>query len=318
MVSPRFVRRFSIYSATLPENQPFGSAAHQTPRSAMAFNGKTPSNYVELLTQYGIRTNVGNIPITSYVSTGCRSPRAHAAFRYFESLLRGGSASESSSGRDLAQLRQRVMDRGGQHRASQWRRAFSGQGTVDNIADVMNFIADHQDMLRSAAPFAPYFTGPPSTQQARNALRRMVADEIFGLDCLGFTGTYLVWSGTRQQYPECQQRQYFSILDFDPISNSVDIGERCIVVWLNELNPAHRVEHIAFIDSVIGREGSHVVVNLCQSSRGGPQTNREVRLTAGSQRFTIRGREAITFRISGGNPAIPVGGHVIAGKRRAW
>ena len=252
----------------------------------MAFNGRTPAQYVDFLTREGLATRAGPVPLTSYVSTGTRSPNARAVQELFRSLLDGFSNSmfdttRESPGRrfetyhgaahfcgslaagspavaglnDLEQLRQRIIARGG--RASDWRRVFTGQGSIENIVDVMNFITDHREMLRSLAPatgsgpppFAAYFTGSGAEDNLQ-ALRRMVAGEVFGLDCLGFTGSYLVWCGAETRYPEWRQHQYLHRLHFAPIDTAAEIRPRTLVLWLETT-----VQHIAFVDSVTGRTG---------------------------------------------------------------
>lgn len=317
----------------------------------MAFNGRTPAEYVEFLTQTGIQTHAGLVPITSYVSTGGRSPHAAAVLGFFNQLLNRFSDSSvdytidsprrrpraypgAGSFREpitphstvadglnaLEQVRERVRGRGGE-RASNWRRVFTGQGTVENIQDVMNFIVDNQEMLMSVAPirsagrtpFSTYLTGSPSLEQGLMALRRMVTDEIFGLDCLGFTGSYLVWCGMVERYPEWDQSQYVTQLQFEPVASVAEFDARCVVLWLET-----GTKHIAYIDTVNGRDPSGATVTICQSSEGGPQTNTGVRLVPLGSRYTQPGISALRFNITGGSPPLPVTGPVIIGKRARW
>lgn len=316
----------------------------------MAFNGNTPAQYVTFLTTRGIDTRVGQVPITSYVSTGGRSPRARAVLRLFEHLLDGFSDSLLDStvasprhrprpypGADrfssplatsglavtglnaLEQLRDRIIARGG-GRSSNWRRVFTGQGSIENTAEVMNFIAEHQEMLRAVvpadggpSPLAPYLNEAGGDGGTLTALRRMVADEVFGMDCLGFTGSYLVWCGLLSRYPELRQHQYVTVLHFNPVATAAEITARCVVLWLDTA-----VQHIGFVDSVTGTDGHAVVVTLCQSSTGGPQTNTEVRLMPAPSRYAEHGISARKFQISGGNPTIPVTGQVVVAKLATW
>ncbi len=314
----------------------------------MAFNGLTPAQYVQFLTSPGIRTVAGPVPLTAYVSTDPdRFTCAVAVHRFFNRLLGGFSNStadytvDSARRRpprpypgsrlfadpidphtpvadalnDLEQMHQRIVRSGGLERESNWRRVFSGQGTYENIKEVMNFIVIHREILRAVtfragtSPFEPYLDAPPLA-----ALQRMVTDNIFGIDCLGFVGTYLVACGVEPRYPEYTQAQYCG-LHFRGVNSLDEIDVRCVVLWLDGGTP-----HIGVIDSVTSRNSRSITVNLCHSTTGarnGPQTNPGVRLepTGGSpydgefgrcSRFTIHGATSQTT------------GPVEVGKRAQW
>jgi hypothetical protein len=315
----------------------------------MAFNGRTPAQYVEHLISPGIPTVAGPVPLAAYVSTSAtRFARANAVLGFFNQFLSGFSNSTADytidparRGRparpypgarqfavpivpegpvadglnELEQMYQRIVSRGGPERPSNWRRVFSGQGTVDSVSEVMDFIVEHRDMLRAVvarggtSPFAPYLDGPPQA-----ALRGMVADRIFGLDCLGFVGTYLVYCGVEARYPECTQEQYLDRLGFRPVDSLDEIDARCVVVWLDGV----ATRHIGIIDSVTARSPQRISVDLCQSSAGGPQTNRGVRLERTPEFYTGALGPYRKFRITGGVPGLPVAGLVEVGKRARW
>lgn len=280
----------------------------------MSFLGLTPAEYVRYLTSPGLPTAVGSVPITSYVSTGGRSPQAYAVFDFFNRLLREPATSNTDG---LRNLYDQIINSGGSPRTSNWRRVFTGQGTADNLLAVLNYVANNQEMLATAtprggdlSPFRRFFPSRASDHQGQSGLRAMVENEIWGLDCLGFVGSYLVWCGLLPRYPEYNQQQYLSNLSFDQVSHVVEIETRCVVIW-----PSTSTEHIAIIDEVTEREGNTAIVNLCQSSRGGPQTNIGVRLTVNSARAPGPRR----FSIRGGTPEIPVAGtNVILGRRDRW
>lgn len=318
----------------------------------MPFNHKSPAEYVDFLLRPGLLTTAGPIPLAAYVSTARRSPNAHAVRGFFDQLMRGFSNSaldytiaEPTSGRrvrtprayagevnfsapiiahdaiadglnDLEQLREHVMSRGGVVRASNWRRVFSGQGTPENIIEVMNFIVEHRALLAAVvdrtgqSPIARYARLTSGSEM----LRAMVRDEVFGLDCLGFVGTYLVWCGIAARYPEWDQLAYITRMHFEAVDELDAIDARCIVMWLDEVD----TQHIGFIDAVTSRTDGHIRVNFCQSSRGGPQINVGARLARTDLFFTANGANYRKFNFTQGTPALPVTGHVIVGKRAQW
>lgn len=292
----------------------------------MSFNGRTPAAYVDFLVNQGIPTNAGPVCITSYVSTGSRSPLAVQVYMYFNQVLTTVrySSARRSEARGIQELHRRIVTRGG--RDTHWRRVFTGQGIVEDLADVMNYILDHQDFLREdpRSPLAGYLTSIHGAQ----ALRRMAREEIFGLDCLGFTGSYLVWCGVEPHYPEHSQPGYISGLGFRPVSSLAEVDARCVALWLTppasgEASPdaaadadrdtrGHAGLHCGYVNDVTARDAAGITITFCQSSRGGPQTNLGVRLTLAGPDDGGRTQ----FRISGGAPSLPVTGLVVIGKRR--
>lgn len=291
----------------------------------MSFNGRTPAEYVAFLTDPGLQTCVGSVPLRAYVSTRARSPRAAALGQLLTATLgsfansaldetpgtrrarraafapRGWSGSVPTGQGDplsagLNRL-ERVHDGVAAHGRTAWRSVFSGQGLPQDIVEVMNFTVQQGDLMQamtgSGHVLREYFSdGAPNLA----TLRRMVDDEVFGMDCLGFVGTYLVWCGVRSSYPRMSVSQYAEsgISGCAPINSLDGVEARCFLLWA-----ALDTQHIAIIDQVVERRGSGLLINLCQSSRGGPQTNVGVTLTHNGGGM---------FSISGGSPALPVAG----------
>ena len=222
-------------------------------------------------------------------------------------------------------------------------RMFTGQGKPEHISQIMHLIwynkerfADYKDGSGKQI-FAKYF------QQA-NPIQAMVDEKMFGLDCIGFVGRYLEDSGIFTSYQPLYPRHYLD--RFLPIKSISDVEDLCILVWV-------KGTHIAIIDSVKEVHDKYVVVDICQSSSGGPQMNTSVRLTltaaefidfgaygkavdgknvtedekaALRKKYTSRGsvgyRGGIFFKVSLGRPLAPVVGDVYIGKlpgmTKAW
>jgi hypothetical protein len=154
----------------------------------------------------------------------------------------------------------------------EWGMVFTGQGKPDNFAAVISILCDYADQFKAykdasgKAIFAEYY-------KKDKPIQAMVDDKMLGLDCIGFVGRYLeeakIWPSYRGMYP----RQYLSF--FSPIRDIGDMEPVSVLVWING-------SHIAVIDAIqyIADWASpqYAVVDICQSSSGGPQLNKGVRL----------------------------------------
>ncbi len=310
-----------------------------------------PSDFVGFLTRPGMQTSGGNIPLHRYVSGSHRSPRAAAALALFNGILSrfvnsdldatpsaavnarhparafdspasmadaGAPATHAAAMNALERVRSRVINHHGGVRPSNWRRIFTGQGMPENILLVWEYILTHREFLcslqadqlhaGSAHPFQHYFS-------LGNPVKAMVADEIFGYDCLGFVGNYLHWAGLQPHYPECSQAQYITRLGFEPVARATDIVPLSVVLWLTT-----RTQHIAIIDRVHEAGPDTAVVDLCQSSRGGPQTNVRASLTIRRGETIAAGSTSMqAFRVRTlGTPAMPVTGTVTIARNPNW
>ena len=215
----------------------------------------------------------------------------------------------------------------------------NGQGKMDHIRKVMRIIWDRRAQLQGwndhgRTPLARHMS-------SFNPLQAMVDDRMFGLDCIGFVGRYLEASGARG-YHGMYPRNYLSV--FPPVRDIREVDDLCILVWVSG-------SHIAIIDRVVERHPNRLVVDICQSSGGGPQLNTRATLTRlGSASFldfdayqaaqTQAAREhrtlstedrtqlqrdntttgatgyhnGIFFDAQGGTRTLPVPGHVYVGK----
>jgi hypothetical protein len=269
-----------------------------------------PSAFVETLLSPGLPTAGGPVSLARYVS-GVEPGRAAACFLALNWALTDGHAlfGDSPALRALQQLRDTIAAR----RAPSWRRVFTGQGEVAHLQAVWAFMLEHRDWLerlehRGARPFEPYFCG------GLHGLQEMVNDGLFGYDCLGFVGNYLVQAGLREVYPECEVRGYPRHLRLRPLETVAEIEPLTLLAWTRT-----GTQHIAVVDRIVERDRRSVHVDLCQSSRGGPQRNGRVRLVATDSTGHIGTTECTEFRLSTlGTPACPVGGWVAALRNQNW
>jgi hypothetical protein len=144
-------------------------------------------------------------------------------------------------------------------------RVFTGQGSPENFIAAMQFINRYASEFKAVAALAKYF---------KNAdfLQAMVDDACFGLDCIGFIGTYLVDAALETSYVPRRPLDYTAV--FKPVRNLADITDYSMVMLTNGL-------HIQMIDTVNERGNGYIDVDLCQSSKGGPQNNFGVRIRSG-------------------------------------
>ncbi len=154
-------------------------------------------------------------------------------------------------------------------------RVFTGQGAIDDIVYAMTLVIAHQQQIRALPQFAPFFSGP-------NYLQAMIEGYCFGLDCIGFIGTYLVAAGVHQQYHGRRPLDYLS--EFRPVQTIAGIKDLSIVALTSG-------EHIQIIEKVLRTTEHSVTIELCQSTSWpravafdaaharGPQCNRGLTVT---------------------------------------
>jgi len=242
-----------------------------------------PSDFVKALTEPGIDIGgTGSVPLKQYLC-------AVASF--------GGNKNST----ELLGPLQTMKDATGTALVKKTRnygRMMTGQGYPEDFELVMKFIADNLDAVRKMPSGKKYFPSP--TADAVEVLNRMVEGKVFGLDCIGFISQYLVaaevWDAYKTYYP----KDYFR--EFEPISRLKDIARLCILVWS---------DHIAIVDRVSLftpdiRNPTEARVDICQSSSGGPQINRDAILRLAGK-GTIGGTPVQLFKIyHPGSPKMPV------------
>jgi hypothetical protein len=82
----------------------------------------------------------------------------------------------------------------------------------------------------------------------------------------------MVAAGLKASYPEYRPLDYSA--DFKPVKSLNDVTDYSVVMLTNGL-------HIQMIDTVNERGHDYIRVDLCQSTKGGPQRNRGVTIRSG-------------------------------------
>jgi hypothetical protein len=143
-------------------------------------------------------------------------------------------------------------------------RVFTGQGSPDNFIAAMSIIVKYQDEFKAVPALKKFFT-------KADFLQAMVDGGCFGLDCIGFVGTYLVEAEVQREYVNRRPLDYAS--EFTPVKGLDQITDLAAVMLTNG-------QHIQLINKVEERQSGYIKVELCQSSSGGPQINSGVTLRA--------------------------------------
>jgi len=144
-------------------------------------------------------------------------------------------------------------------------RVFTGQGSRDNIINAMSIVNKYQAEFKAVSTLAKYF-------KTGDFLQEMCDDACFGLDCIGFVGTYLVDAGLETTYTGRRPLDFTAL--FQPVKSLAEITDYSVVMLTSGL-------HIQMIDTVNERKSDSIVVDLCQSTKGGPQTNEGVTIRSG-------------------------------------
>jgi hypothetical protein len=222
-----------------------------------------PAHYVEMLHAVQVPGYTGSpdgkVSINRYLSANTRFGGANHAWALLQQLQR---------------LTQGTPDQARVHTAA-FGRVFSGQGMIDDMVYAMSLVIAHQAQIRLLPQFTPFFSGP-------NYLQAMIEGYCFGLDCIGFIGTYLVAAGVHQQYQGRRPLDY--MLEFRPVQTIAGIKDLSIVAKADG-------QHIQIIEKVLRVTEHSVTIDLCQSTSWpravafdetharGPQFNRGLTIT---------------------------------------
>jgi hypothetical protein len=190
-----------------------------------------------------------------------------------------------------------------------------GQGDPASFTMVWDFMCRNQEMLKAIKleqgknVYDLYFRG----NRDAIALQKMVDHCFFGIDCVGFVANYLMYVGLWDKYQGFEISQWDTVFKTN-IKDSDRVRPCQILLWTG-------FNHIAIVDWVHYVDGNKVIVDICQSSTGGPQCNERAILT----RTTTQGRGNYQmFKIEGGTTnddkkrPVPVGGHVYIMARKGF
>lgn len=265
----------------------------------------SPADLVDALLNPGLLTNSGPVPLSQYMS-GSDENGGNDSAKSLLVPIRFLTDGPGTSGPTLNQTVGPV----------EYDVALKGQGSTESIVKIMNFIVKNKDKIKNLTIELAHREKPTDgsnnypkvvdwrgkvgdryfTGSDLDTLKKMVADKIFGYDCVGFVANYLIAAGVWTNYQPYEIYQWPRVFP-TRITSYADVSSLCILIW-------GRV-HIAIIDSWVGEDDANksVTVNVCQSSTGGPQINKGVELTESSGKFRIS-------TSSPGKPPMPVGGVV--------
>ena len=247
----------------------------------MSTVSKLPSHFVTYLRNPGLSTNGGRMPITCYLSQTKGSARINALANALPVIVDTDSLMNADTTVGTTQM--------GLLR--------KGQADPEAMVKFMNFVWDNQEALEGVKGtlrqvYDKYF----KTTTVPNPLARMAADNYLGYCCIGFVGQYLRYAGVWKHYQGVDIDQWVNFFK-GRVDRADEVQPLNLMIW-----PRHHGGHVAIIDSVHSSSSSKVVIDMCQSSKGGPQCNKGVTLTVNGQYDNGR----VKFSISGGKPAPPV------------
>jgi hypothetical protein len=253
----------------------------------MAGVSKRPEDFVKYLTNPGLATDVGSIPLKQYMC-------ANVDFGGNENAKAVLGAARWMN--DVAGEKKTLNAIIGGHRFDV---LLKGQGHPDDVVTAMNFLVRNKEQLKTkklegkGTIFDVYFKGTSDS----GALNKMVDDKVFGLDCIGFVSNYLIWVKEFTEYPsytiEMWAQRYFT----NAVTDGDEASSLCAVIWPNY--------HIAMVDRVRSWDGRIINCDVSQSSTGGPIAYNNVSLEATKGGFTITGGNSVRTP-----PTVPVGGTV--------
>ncbi len=145
-------------------------------------------------------------------------------------------------------------------------RVWSGQGQIVDFETILGGVNENSEKFKADAGFKKYF-------DKTDFLQAMLDDSCLGMDCVGFVGTYLDFAGINRGYFGSAPMDYSGSFPF--VQDLTQIKPLSVVVHCNGM-------HIQIINSIESIQNDHLMVTLCQSSSGGPQINRGVKLSHGT------------------------------------
>jgi len=244
-----------------------------------------PSDFVTFLTEPGLECDAGVAKLSQYL---CKNPKnggndsAVALIGPLRWMREGGNGTQLNKivgGMELDLV-------------------LKGQGDPASFVMVWDFMCRNQERL-NAIKFKGSNIYDLYFRQNRDAiaLQLMVNDKFFGIDCIGFVANFLIFVGEWDKYYGVEIPNWDTVFKTN-IRKAEDVQPCQILLWPG---------HIALVDWVHRVDGDKLIVDICQSSSGGPQCNERVTLTRTSTQ-TTKGYQL--FKIEGGTPAVPVGGYV--------
>jgi hypothetical protein len=268
-----------------------------------------PFQLVDHMTKPGLNCAAGVVPLNQYLSS---------------TLSNGGNDSAHSLLKNLRWLKDKKVGPSlnsivGSKRLDL---LLKGQGRPEDFVKVWDFLCRNKDQLdtykvdvcdrrdrsdsdtrkvrKTGTLWDMYFKGKSDTA----AIKAMVADRFFGIDCIGFMADYMIYAGIWPEYKAYSIPQWADKVFKTNVTRASDVKKLNVLIFDG---------HIAIVDWVWGMvDANTVMVDVCQSSSSsggvvGAQCNgyailKETSATWGTRRV---------FRLAGGTPVVPVAGNCV-------
>ncbi|MCB1956124.1 MAG: hypothetical protein KDG55_10625 [Rhodocyclaceae bacterium] len=266
----------------------------------MAEAFRLPYEFVDYLLKPGLDCGSFRVPLDAYLSGNHSNGGADSAVSLIGNIR--SKVRDGGTGPTLQELYGSGLD-------AMWR----GCGHPDVIRGVWKFLCRNKEALKSVkvgvydrrdqgepdeknkvgggTVYDLYFKG----RSDKEAIAKMVDDRFFGLDCIGFMGNFMVWVGEWDTYKNNSPTRWADKVFKNPVNKAEDIKELDLLCWSG---------HVAIVDWIWRMvDDTAVLVDICQSSSGGPQCNSKVILrqtsvkSGGKRLFKIEHR---------GTPSMPV------------
>jgi hypothetical protein len=240
-----------------------------------------PYHFTDYLTKTGLGTMAGPVKLNQYLS---QNPINHGN-ENSKKLMGQLRYMKDAHGKTLNELvGETAIDV-----------LLKGQGQPEHFIQVWDFMCEYQEKLtgvklQTGNVYDRYFR----ENKDANALKLMIKDRFFGLDCIGFVANYLIHVGLWDKYRGYEVDQWVRVFQ-QKVNKADDVESLNLLIWPGI--------HIALIDWVQDWvSDTEVKVDICQSSSGGPQANVGVYLTQ-TESWQSGHR---MFKLSGGTPPLPV------------
>jgi hypothetical protein len=244
---------------------------------------KLPYHFVDYLTNPGLQTMAGQVPLNQYMSLS-KSNGGNVQIDALLSHLRARNIKDVDS-------RLTIDATVGW---TELNLVWKGQGHADAFVKVMDFLCNNQDQFKGiGGELGKVYTNYFEQNRDEIALQKMVAAKYFGIDCIGFVANYLRYVGLWDKYKPYEIDQWDRVFPKN-VRKVDDIQPLNLMIWPGK--------HVAIIDWVYDSiNGGKRQIDVCQSSSGGPLCHEDVYLSEAG-----RGWKGYTqFQITG---KVPVGG----------
>lgn len=221
---------------------------------------KLPYHFVDFLTDPGLDTKVGRVPLKQYMSMSVMNG-GNGPIDALLKQLRATNLRDAASGLTIDQTV------GLEEMTLVWK----GQGHASAFVKAMNFLADNQSQFeRAGGELARVYTKYFRDNGSADALRKMVQDKYFGIDCIGFVANYMRYVGLWPKYYGYEIDQWDNVFTSN-VKSADDVRPLNLMVWPGK--------HVALVDTVHRVSDGVVEIDMCQSTKGGPQCNEHVLLS---------------------------------------